>query len=266
MFGFRKNKAEAQAACQGLLDDIRPEVERLISAAADPAGKALAEFHGTLYYAWLARSRADWKAIRTHLAGHVLDSLRVTRISEAERKKLPGRVRRYWHALEKAEARLLRQGKNPLRWLDDHQSGFPGLALQDPDFGKCLLTVTGDLILRLDLIAYANYAIAPEAPSEKAPKQALPLSDPRPQPPRAPEYVHMTNAQGESVRLRLLDVIVTVNGAFACLIGEGETELMVLRTTGRPDGSTAYSPAPEADARLVYAIFKTRNPQFFQHA
>ena len=74
----------------------------------------------------------------------------------------------------------------------------------------------------------------------------------------------MTDPQGTVQQLRLLDVIVTIRGAFACLIAEGETELMVLKTTERPDGSTAYAPAEETDAKLVDAICKTRNPQFFE--
>lgn len=262
MFGFKKKADPSQ--CRALVQKVRMQVDALAAQAAEPANKGMAEFYGTLYYVWLAREPADWKALEPYLGDAVLDSLRIMRFSQEERKELLDFIRLYWRALEKEEKQLLRQGKNPLRWLDNNHSGFPGIALKDPDLGRSLLTITGDLITRLDLTAYANFAIAPAEAPQNEPEKKLPLSDIRPQPPREPQEITMTDHQGNPTRLRLLDVIVTVEGAFACLVAEGETELMVLKTTERPDGSTAYSPVEDKTARLVYAIFKTRNPQFFE--
>lgn len=266
MFGFwkKKNAAQSRVDAKNLVALVRPEVDALAARAAGPANKGLAEFYATLYFTWLVREKGDWKALAPYLPGAAADSLRVMRVGEKDRKKLERHIAGYWRETEQAEARLLRQDRNPLRWLEEPDSGFPGLALRDPSFSATVLTVTGDLVARLRLSAYKNRTITPPAPEGKAPEQKLPLSDIRPQSPRAPEYVTMTDREGKPVELRLLDVIVTTDGVFACLVAEGETELMVLKTSERPDGSTAYAPAEEKAARLVYAIFKTRNPWFFE--
>lgn len=259
MFPFlKKNDAALAAQCAKLVGTVRPEVERLMSYAAGPANKGLTEYYATLYYLWLAREKADWNALLPCLPEAALDSLTMTRLRPEDRKKRLRDIRQYWKILRKEEAALLRMGLSPLGWLESGSSGLAGIAAGDREFQENLFPVTASLIHRLDLTAYKNFI----PPQEEKPA----LSDLRPQPPRPETFVTVTDHQGNAVKLQLLDVITTADGTFSCLRPEGKAEFVVFKNLPQPGGKTAYGSAGVSETKLVLAVFRTRNPQYFKES
>ena len=259
MFDFLKKKDAALAAqCADLVGKVRPEVERLMSYAAGPANKGLTEYYATLYFLWLARSRKTWANLSPFLPEAVLDSLAVMRLRPEHRKSQIRDIRQYWKALEKYETSRLRRGLSPLGWLENGHSGLAGIAAGDREFADNLLSVTTTLIQRLKLTAYENFVLPQE--------EKLPLSDLRPQPPRPEQFVTVTDRQGNAVKLQLLDVITTADGTFSCLRPEGKEEFVVFKNLLQPGGRTAYGSAGVSETKLVLAVFRTRNPQYFEES
>ena len=259
MFNFFKMKDTAvlAAQCAALLRMVRPEVEDLMACTAGPAGTGMAEYYATLYFLWLAREKADWHALFPHLPDAVLDTLTVMRLDPKDHKKHISHIRSYWRTLEHEELVLLRSECSPLGWLENRHSGFAGIAAGDRAFSGKVLEITCALIRRLELEDYEAYC----PPPKPAPK--VPLSDIRPQPPRKAEFITVSDHQGNSVKMQVLDIITTIDGTFACLHPEHGADVVVLKTVTHPDGRAAYGPAGEKEARLVSAIFRTRNPQLF---
>lgn len=259
MFDFlkKRNAADLAAKAAELVRKIRPEVDRLMSYAAGPANKGLTEYYATAYYVWLARETTDWRSLLPCLPGAVLDSLTVMRLDPRDRKKRAADIRGYWHTLEHEEDALLRTECSPLGWLENKHSGLAGIAAGDREFAAQMRQVTCALIRRLELNAYLDYC-PPEKPAPR-----LPLSDIRPQPPRPEQFITLTDFQGNATLMQVLDVITTADGTFACLRKEGNEHIAILKTVNRPDGRAAYAAAEEAEARLVSAVFRTRNPQYF---
>lgn len=258
MFPFLKKKDNAALAaqCAKLVDTVRPEVERLMSYAAGPANKGLTEYYATVYYLWLAREKADWNALLPCLPEAALDSLTMMRLRPEDRKKRLHDIRGYWKTLAREEAALLRMGLSPLGWLENSRSGLAGIAAGDREFAENLLPVTAALIHQMKLTAYESFV----PPQEDKP----PLSDLRPQPPRPEQFVTVTDHQGNAVKLQLLDVITTADGTFSCLRRENQNAFVVFKNLPQPGGRTAYGSAGVSETKLVLAVFRTRNPQYFE--
>lgn len=251
---FRRSPAPANVAA--LVAKVRPEVERLMSYAAGPANKAMTEYYATLYFLWLSREKADWNALLPYLPEAALESLAMMRLRPEDRKKRLRDIRKYWKALQREEAALLRMGLSPLGWLERRESGLAGIAAGDREFAENLLSVTTALIHRLKLTAYESFVL----PQEETP----PLSDLRPQPPRAVEFITVNDHQGNSVKMQVLDVITTADGTFSCLRPEDRKEFVVFKNLPRSGGRTAYGAAGVSETNLVLAVFRTRNPQYFE--
>ena len=257
MFDFLKRKDTALAAqCAELVGKVRPDVERLMSYAAGPANKAMTEYYATLYFLWLAREKANWAALSPALPGAALESLAMMRLRPEDRKKRLRDIRLYWKTLRKEEAALMRVGLSPLGWLESSSSGLAGIAAGDREFRENLFPVTTGLIRRLKLAAYTQFI----PPQEEKPA----LSDLRPQPPGPETFVTVTDHQGNAVKLQLLDTITTADGTFSCLRPEGREEFVVFKNLPQPGGRTAYGSAGVSEAKLVLAVFRTRNPQYFE--
>ncbi len=235
---------------------VRPEVEQLMSYAAGPANKAMTEYYATLYFLWLAREKTDWSAPSPVLPEAALESLTMMRLRPEDRKKRLRDIRLYWKTLQKEEVALMRIGLSPLGWLESSNSGLAGIASTDREFRDNLFPVTAALIRRLKLTAYEQFI----PPQEEKPA----LSDLRPQPPRPEQFVTVTDYQGNAVKLQLLDVITTADGTFSCLRPENKNEFVVFKNTKQPGGRTAYGSAGVSETKLVLAIFRTRNPQYFE--
>ena len=257
MFPFLKKKdtAALAAQCAKLVNTVRPEVERLMSYAAGPANKGLTEYYATVYYLWLARDKESWAKLSPALSEAALDSLTMMRLRPEDRKKRLHDIRGYWKALAREETALLRMGLSPLGWLENSRSGLAGIAATDRKFAENLIPVTAALIHRLKLTAYESFVPLQE--------DKLPLSDLRPQPPRPEQFVSVKDHQGNTVTLQLLDVITTADGTFSCLRRESKNEFVVFKNLPQPGGRTAYGSAGVSETKLVLAVFRTRNPQYF---
>lgn len=262
MFSFlKKNSAARKAQCGELLRMIKPELEALMIAAPGPSDSAMSEYYGTAYFLWLVREKTDWKAIRPYLSAEAFDSLFYMRRANARaRRKYIADIRDYWRAVERAEHDLHQIECSPLAWLEHRSSGLAAIADRNPYYGDQLLGLVCSLIRRLELKNYEAYC--PPIESDARPS----LSDIRPQPPRAVESITIADRHGNSVKMQVMDIITTSDGTFACMRQEQQMDILVFKHLTLPDGQTVYCPATATETRLVLAIFRTRNPQYFSES